>query len=152
APMIVLHKHGDVIFELGGGDGEPSARLLVASNILTMVSPVFRAMFTGGFAEGQDLSPSLPRVVPLPDDNKKAMELLCRILHFDTNAIPAELDMDSLVELTILCDKYDCATPFRFYGNVWVSALLPQACEKGFEELLSVTYGLDLPEPFMELT
>ncbi|KAF2491510.1 hypothetical protein BU16DRAFT_565211 [Lophium mytilinum] len=149
--MIVLHKHGDVIFELGKGD-EPPARLLVSSHVLTMVSPVFRAMFTGGFAESQGISSASPRIVSLPDDDRDAMELICRVLHFDTAAIPRKLNLFAVVDVVVLSDKYNCTAALRPYGMVWIAALMDEACDEGFERLLVVAYGLDLPESFFNLT
>jgi hypothetical protein len=55
ASGAVLASHGDVILELTK-DGTSAGTLLVSSHILSLASPVFRAMFSGNFTEGNDLS------------------------------------------------------------------------------------------------
>jgi hypothetical protein len=60
-----------------------------------MVSPVFRAMFSGAWVEGHGPFPASPKTIPVPHDDKAARELLCRALHFD-RSIPAKPDLDSI--------------------------------------------------------
>ncbi|KAF2491511.1 hypothetical protein BU16DRAFT_440318, partial [Lophium mytilinum] len=145
---IILDEHGDVVFELGRNDGGTVTHLRVSSKILTLASPVFKAMFTHGFAESQDLSSTAPRLIPLPDDNTRAMVLLSRILHHKVARIPKKLSLGALVDLAILSDKYDCSVPLNVYGTLWVAELMESACKGRYKELLFATYILDLPEAF----
>ncbi|KAK6376222.1 hypothetical protein LTS17_007473 [Exophiala oligosperma] len=56
----------------------------VSSKILILSSPVFKAMLTGPFREGQlILSNDDPPILDLPEDDPQAMELMFRILHHD---------------------------------------------------------------------
>ncbi|KAF2491816.1 hypothetical protein BU16DRAFT_443687, partial [Lophium mytilinum] len=146
----VMDKNGDVLLELGSED--LTAHLLVSSKVLSLASSVFNAMFTHGFSEGEGLTSKSPRLIPLPDDDPPAMTLLCHILHFRTSSIPMERDVAALAELAILCDKYDCAGPVKPWSLLWTSEWLPHAGSEGFEKLLFVTYGLDLPEAFAKVT
>ncbi|KAF2811827.1 uncharacterized protein BDZ99DRAFT_281263 [Mytilinidion resinicola] len=148
---IILDKDGDVIFLVGDGDVSVS-RIRVSSKVLILSSPVFEAMFTHGFAEGHNLSATSPRVIPLPDDGVLAMTLLCQIIHHKHQDVPKALGMNHLVELTILCGKYDCVLAVQPWGMIWTTELLPRAVEEGFEKLLFITYGLDLAENFFKLT
>jgi hypothetical protein len=109
-------------------------------------------MFTHGFSEGEGLSSSAPRLIPLPDENPPAMALLCHILHFRTGAIPMERDVAALAELAILCDKYDCAGSVKPWSLLWIAEWLPCVGQDGFEKLLFITYGLDLPDAFSKVT
>ncbi|KAF2811823.1 uncharacterized protein BDZ99DRAFT_414378, partial [Mytilinidion resinicola] len=147
--MLILDSRGDVILKLGA---EGECRLLVSSNALTLASPVFRAMFTGGFAESQDLSSASPREVPLPDDNEATTILFCRIIHHNHAKVPAVVDLELFAQLTVLCDKYQCAAAVRPWAMHWVTVLLPRIGEVGFEKLLLVTHGLDLPAQFTKVT
>lgn len=142
-------KNGDVLLEVGEGE---KLTLRVSSKILTTVSPVFRAMFSGGFAESQNLSSTSPRVVPLPEDDKDAMRLLSLILHFRYDEVPTELDCQSFVRLATVCDKYDCVLAVKPWALVWVNDLLPKAAEPGYEALLYIAYALNLPKLFNSVT
>ena len=147
----VIDKRGDVLLQLTK-DGQPTADLLFSSQVLSLASPVFEAMFNHGFAEGQDLSSASPRSVPLPDDDPTYMTILCNIFHMRTSDVPDTLDLDSLAGLAIICDKYDCLNGVRFHSRVWVAQLLPDPEVVGFEKLLFVAYVLDLPHEFYKVT
>jgi hypothetical protein len=148
----IIDKNGDVLLQLGGKDSGLALNLLVSSRTLSLASSVFRAMFNGHFAEGQDLSSASPRVVPLPDDDSRLMEILCNIFHLRMSEVPEDLNAISLADLAILCDKYDCREGVRFHAKVWISQLLLQLGDVGFEKLLFVTYMLDLPAEFYNVT
>lgn len=147
----IMDKNGDVLFELGKDDTTKS-HLLVSSKVLSLASLVFAAMFTHGFREGENLSSSSPRLIPLPDDDPAALTLLCKILHFRTAHIPTTMEVAALANLAILCDKYDCADCVRPWGMLWLPQWLPHAGDDGFGELLFITYALDLPDAFSEVT
>ncbi|OCL05089.1 hypothetical protein AOQ84DRAFT_345261, partial [Glonium stellatum] len=147
----VMDKNGDVLFELGK-DGNTKSRLLVSSKVLSLASPVFAAMFTHGFREGENLSASSPRLIPLLGDDPAALTLLCKILHFRTADIPMTLDVTALANLAILCDKYDCAGCVKPWSMLWLPEWVPHADEDGFERLLFITYVLDLPDAFSRVT
>ncbi|KAF2491509.1 hypothetical protein BU16DRAFT_565210 [Lophium mytilinum] len=144
---IALDNDGDVV--LSPGDG--NTRLLVSSKVLALASPVFRAMFTGGFAESQNLSSASPREVPLPDDNEDAMTLLCKILHFDYRA-PETVYLSDLVGFATVCHKYDCAASVKPWALIWLAPLLPLVGKGGYEVLLYVTLALNLAGAFRAVT
>lgn len=147
----IMDKNGDVLFELSKDDATKS-HLLVSSKVLSLASLVFAAMFTHGFCEGENLSSSSPRLIPLPDDDPAALTLLCKILHFRTVDIPTTLEVAALANLAILCDKYDCADCVRPWSMLWLPQWLPHAGDDGFGKLLFITYALDLPDAFSEVT
>ncbi|KAF2491508.1 hypothetical protein BU16DRAFT_565209 [Lophium mytilinum] len=148
--LVILESYGDVILNFADGR---SSRLLVSSNMLSRASPVFRAMFTGGFAESQGLSSSSPREVSLPEDDPYATVLLCRIVHLKHNEVPKTIDIELLIQLTWLCDKYQCALAVQPWAMYWVTELLSHAAERTLqvEKLLLIAYELDLAEPFYKV-
>jgi hypothetical protein len=141
---------GDVLFELGGS--ELKTFILVSSKVLTLTSPVFAAMFRNRFQEGTNLSSGCLHPIPLPDDDPAAFTLLCNILHHRSSEIPLAIDFDSLANLAILCDKYDCAGAVTCWSILWLQTWAQFAKEKGFERLLFISYGLDIPETFFQIT
>jgi hypothetical protein len=145
----IIAKNGDVILQVLK-DTETSVRLLVSSNVLSLASHVFEAMFDGRFAEGQDLSSASPKTIQLTDDNPECMTMLCRLIHLQNSDIPFDLELDALIDLAILCDKYDCADSVRPWSKIWVSHLLSDTEKNSCEKLITVSYLLDLPHEFMD--
>jgi hypothetical protein len=108
---IVIDKRGDVILQVG--TDSDAVHLLVASKVLSLASKVFEAIFNNGFAEGQNLSPTSPREVPLPEDNPVHMTTVCKLLHMQTSDVPERLAVADLADFALLCDKYDCTNGVR---------------------------------------
>lgn len=108
----VLDPNGDVILELHD-DFETVTSIKVSSSVLSIATPVFRALFSGQFKEAKDLQDSKKAGeilrLELPDDDPAGMLLLCRMLHCKgrsedfSKATPWQL-----MEASIVCDKYDC--------------------------------------------
>jgi hypothetical protein len=107
-------------------DVKSTRELLVSSKVLSVASPVFKAMLNGRFLEGIELSkaktsaePYLAQL-PLPEDDAEAMTLLCKLLHFDIDDIPERPNPQSLENLAFACDKYGCISPLRYSGGTWI--------------------------------
>lgn len=147
----VIDKRGDVILQVGEGK-ENAVSLLVSSHVLGLASSVFETMFEGRFAEGQNLSTTSPPTIQFPDDDPKYMTFFCKLVHMKTDDIPGTLEISALVEFAVLCDKYDCANGVRPWSRVWVSQHLPTPETHGFHQLLVVSYVLDLPHEFREVS
>ena len=74
-PPTVMDPEGDVILVLG------DVGLQVSSKVLSVASPVFKAMFGPHFAEGQGQASSMkPRRIKLHDDDVEAMKVLCKYI------------------------------------------------------------------------
>lgn len=149
--MVELAKRGDVILVLNK-DPEVATKLLVSSAFLSQASMVFENMFDGRFAEGQALSSTNPREVPLPDDDPVCMLMLCRIIHMHTSEVPRQLNLDALDNFATLSDKHRCIDVVRSFCRVWVMELLPQTNLEGYEKLLRISYALDLADEFYKVT
>jgi hypothetical protein len=149
AALTTIDKRGDVILLLGNDD-EMAVKLLVSSKVLSLASSVFEAMFNSGFAEGQDLSPTSPREVLLPDDDPKYMTYICKLVHMQTSDVPEKLDILSLADFALLCDKYHCADGVRPWSRLWISWFTPET--PVYAKLLTVAYLLDLPQEFRKVS
>ena len=86
---------------------------------------VFKVMLSRRFSEGSKLAAASAVVgttaveIPLPDDDPKAMSLLCLILHFRYDDIPAILALDEVLNVTILADKYACTKAIGPVVRIW---------------------------------
>jgi hypothetical protein len=147
----IIAKRGDVLLQ-PSKDGKPVGTLLVSSHVLSLASLVFEAMFNGKFLEGQERSAASPRKVALPDDNPEALILLCKITHLQLGDAPDQVSFDELADFAIVCDKYQCTTAVRSWSKVQIIQLLPKQNTPLYSKLIFITYVLDLPIEFGEVS
>lgn len=142
--IVDIDPDGDVIVKIGDDD------LRVASQVLCLASPVFKAMLRSGFKEGltAETSSQNPKHIALPDDDPTAFKTLCRVIHFRLDMVPDKLDVDSLQQLAGLCDKYRIIIPMLNCATLWVRKLASDGDMKTLVRLLVVAVLLDLPEAF----
>lgn len=98
-PISKIDPDGDVLLCVG-----EDTRLLVSSKVLSVASKPFKTMFSPRFMEGQALSTMNPPHVDFPDDDARAMEDLCRILHSWASCFPKS--PSHALELLCTADKY----------------------------------------------
>lgn len=114
----IYHKKGDVMII------SDSKEMLVSSQVLSMVSPVFDRMFEPGFLEGdRKRSKDNPLRLPLDDDSPEALSLLFHILHLSPRQRYTEPDFDLLLRLAQLADKYGCLDSIRDPIERWLYSL-----------------------------
>lgn len=141
---LSLFESGDVYLK----PGETSAKeFLVSSVILSNASSVFKAMFSGRFAEGQDLSTISPPKIVLKDDDPRALEILLRLLHFKISPGGRFMEIEESYEFAVLCNKYDCIQAMAAVTEMWLSSVLPMSATS-FENLchlffLAVTFKFE---------
>ena len=70
---IIINPDHDIVLRLNGYD------LLVSLKVLSLASPVFKAMFKPRFKEGvkHHLRLGEPLIIPLPEDNLETTTLFC---------------------------------------------------------------------------
>ena len=148
-PTNNIDPMGDIIFEVG----EQRERIRVSSKVLALVSPVFTAMLQSGFKEsvGAGITPATP-TIPLPEDDSQAFTLLARVIHHQLDHVPLELDIISLEKLACLCDKYGCTIAMVFCGTLWLERCTRVAQGVELNRLLLVSYLLDLPDLFSDIS
>jgi len=144
---IKIDPHGDVIMELG------KERLLVSAKVLSLVSPVFAAMFKPLFKEGKaHMISETPSTITLPEDDAKAFALFCNLVHHRSDKIPRKPDLACLEQLAFICDKYNCAATISHSVILWLQRHLELALPEDLNKLLFVAYILDLPESFSRIS
>ncbi|OAL36120.1 hypothetical protein AYO20_04534 [Fonsecaea nubica] len=124
-------------------------RIRVCSKLMTMCSPVFKAMLNGPFREGRlPLNAAEPPILKLPDDEPVAMVELCKILHhkWDTHVFPF-----CALATAVAADKYGCATITRSWFRhqfLWKMATGGAYSRLGLAQLVVISYVLDDVEAF----
>ncbi|KAH7125572.1 hypothetical protein B0J11DRAFT_434683 [Dendryphion nanum] len=148
----IIDSSGDVILILHREEDGPDLKLKVNSKILSLASPIFHHMFDGRFAEGQNLSAATPKEILLPSDKANLMQMLCLLVHFRCSRLPRTVDIETLADFAVLCDKYQCIEAAGWMSRGWVTSWLPHPKTANFEKLLFVTYVLGLPDEFNQVT
>ncbi|ORY13577.1 hypothetical protein BCR34DRAFT_561762 [Clohesyomyces aquaticus] len=102
---IILHNAADLTLVLG----KEKQEVEVAKSALRMVSSVWCAMFGSDWAEHKATS------IDLPEDDPHAMLIVLRIAHYQHKELPKKLTMEELVNLAVVCDKYDTVHLVRHF-------------------------------------
>jgi hypothetical protein len=151
--VVNFYPNADIILEVGRPDGK--THLLVASCCLALASPVFNKMLDSQFREGVDnrSTPGRPFLIPLPEDDADALTLLCNVIHHRMDDVARSPSLTCLKSLAIVCDKYDCASVFAAWGELWLRTHIESSTgAKNLNDLLFVAYVLDLPEAFERIS
>ncbi|KAF2005104.1 hypothetical protein P154DRAFT_611587 [Amniculicola lignicola CBS 123094] len=133
-PVIELHEHGDITLIIGPKE-QP---VLVSISVLRRASPVWRKMFGEPWIESRE------KEARFPEDNLDALLIVLRIAHLRFRDIPQKhgLEFRGLVQLAVVCDKYDTVEivcPF-FIANKWYAPWRQRSKDHGFEEWLMITW------------
>ena len=109
---------GDV--ELVAIHGDDSRTFCVSSHAMRRASPAWRAMLdpANGFKEA-----SLKEPVKLHDDDFEALFILLLASHLEFSDVPAKVDFNTLFEICVVVDKYDCIGVLSPWLPRWVSEL-----------------------------
>ena len=145
---------GDLVLKLGPVD-EPFL-IRVSSKVLSLASPVFAAMLSPRFAEGQALEDSKGRVdstttIALPEDDFSAMSLICCTLHFKEDAAQRPwFQPGILMGLAVICDKYNMSKALSPWSRIWMDTHKDGQFDK-FQKA-DISYGLAHHETFWKST
>lgn len=127
SPTIPIDPHGDVTLVVGANDEVKS--FLVSSKILSVASPVWRAMLStrNGFIEAGS------EEIIFPDDNPEALFIIFLACHMRFQEVPAEVKFQNLMNLCTVCDKYDCISLLQPWLSAWTTPWLEHVGDHGFE-------------------
>ncbi|KAF3920706.1 hypothetical protein ABW21_db0209764 [Orbilia brochopaga] len=126
-------------------NGHRMHRYLVSSQILRVVSPVWRRYLDPDtpfrkLTETQELDGRAHAVMALAgdDDDPETLLAVLSVLHFSADGVPAKVDFAQLRAFAVLCDKYDCVHVLRMWSRGWLNQWAPVALEPGYEDWLFV--------------
>lgn len=137
--VINLHDNGDVVTLI---IGKSKLSVTTSKTVLTILSPVFKAMLAGGFREaGATISK-----IPLPDDDPNALLLLLRIAHLKFKDLPNKLSFRELYRLAVVCDKYDAIGTVRPFWDKYGAPFLTHMQEQGYEEWLYIAWAFGIED------
>lgn len=127
---IYVDQDGD--FDLVVGLGTESRTFCVSSKVMCLASPVWRAMLSleHGF---QESSPGT-NVITLPEDDVLSIFIVLLASHVRFQEIPGSVTFKQLVNLCVVCDKYDCISVLQPWLSGWLALYKQDVMIPGWEE------------------
>lgn len=133
---IILDASGDLSLLVDEGENQVTFR--VSSKAMCLASPVWRVMLdpSGPFKEARPENDS----VLFPEDDAQALQILLYIAHLQFHSIPENLSFTQLLNLAIICDKYDTARLLFPWFHKWGTSFRDSALELGHECSLLIAW------------
>ena len=118
--------------------GEEWVTFQVSSKAMSLASPVWRRMLdpNGPFRESR----SDNNKITFPDDDSEALLILLLAAHLRFQDVPQEVWFQQLLNVCILCDKYDCITLVRPWISRWQAREIHLAGQYKYEEWMFVAW------------
>ncbi|KAM3413527.1 hypothetical protein BST61_g11516 [Cercospora zeina] len=147
---------GDVILVVG----TDKVKIRVSSALLANASPVFKAMFSVRFREGQQLrEASGPVDIALPDDESDSVHRLCQMAHLRHDGLLDNVQPGDLYSLAVHIDEYGCADSLKFQSAAlllsWLEASASDRKSVSQDDLwcaASASYLMDCAQSFKMAT
>ncbi len=128
---------------------------VVSSHALCLASPVWKKIIHPPFqklscAESHE-DGLRSKQIDLHEDNKEALLHLLNIAHLQFNKVPTQLPFKSILDIAVLCDKYDCVGLVKPWLPLWLVDEETQYKEPDHEEWLFVAWVFGREKTFIEL-
>lgn len=127
---VIFDPFGDLVLVVN--KSEKQRRFRVSTKVMSLASPVWRIMLdsSGPFKEAQRENGE----VALPEDDPDVLCVVMHIIHFRSRSIPDALDFDELMNLAVLCHKYDVAELVApWMESKWQKVFASYANRAGYE-------------------
>ena len=144
---IYLDSSGDLRL-LVKDSGDEWTTLIVSSSAMRLASPVWRAMLNpkSHFKEAEK------QEVEFPDDDLDALLIILRVAHLKFRDLPESVSFEGLVNLAVVCDKYDTVGLVRKWIPGWLAPWYKEICSPGYEEWLSIAWTFGKFATFQKVT
>ena len=138
---------GDMILVVG----EKQTQLRVHSLCMRTASTVFDAMFGPHFWEGRRSNGASPNEIPMPDDDAKAMFIICTVIHHRNDMLPDVLPPMELANVALAANKFNCVLTLKYAMNQWLYFKEPVTVSN-LGNLLIAAYACDNSDAFRRVT
>ncbi|KAK0619421.1 hypothetical protein B0T14DRAFT_432395, partial [Immersiella caudata] len=98
-----------------------SATFLVSSRHLILASPMFKAMLTGGWKEGDKSNGTAE--VGAEDWDTEALVIVMNVLHSHYRQVPKKVSLEMLAKIAIIVDYYQIHEALQIIASLWINAL-----------------------------
>ncbi|RPA78872.1 hypothetical protein BJ508DRAFT_328904 [Ascobolus immersus RN42] len=149
----VIAEDGDIILHVHPSTSPHHHPLQVSSVVLSLASPVFRAMLgrDSPYTEGPlSTRPDGTRAVTVHDDHYETLLMILRIFHLKGHLVSEEISFAQLYEVAVLVDKYDMLNGLRLWIGKWSAEWLKTREKSVFysPRWLFISWALRLEERF----
>lgn len=93
-----------------------------------------------------------PYRLTLEDDNPEALGVILLALHCQNTLVPKTVTFQNLVDLAIICDKYDCAAGVSLWVDIWKKDWTSSALKPGYEQWLFIAWTFGIQDVFTNLS
>ncbi|KUJ15816.1 uncharacterized protein LY89DRAFT_783085 [Mollisia scopiformis] len=134
---------------------EEHVHMQVSSKHMMLASPVFKAMLTNSFQEGNALREAGKVDIPLPDDDPVVFTIILDIIHNRGRRVPKVVPLKLLALLSAVVDKYQIQEPVAVFSDSWIKEATEEMSAKRPDELmmwLSIAWVFRHDEKFEEVT
>jgi len=99
-----------------------SVTFLLSSRHLILASPVFKAMLTGGWKEGDKDNGPVRRGCA-EDWDTEALVTVMNVLHSYYRQVPKKVSLEMLAKIAVIVDYYKIHEAFQVIASLWINAL-----------------------------
>ncbi|KAL4905062.1 hypothetical protein BDW74DRAFT_178072 [Aspergillus multicolor] len=121
-------------------DSNPNStthRIQVSAKHLTLASPYFKNVLTGGWKESRTFPEKGFAEITADGWNLDAFLILLRAIHSQNHLIPERLDLETLAQVALIADYYDCKDVIYVWGRtVWLKAIQRDSLDMYSRELV----------------
>ena len=140
---LITHFDPDGDLKILAGTEKDREIFIVSSKAMSLACKPWKAMVgpDSKFIEGTS---SADAAVPLPDDDIIALKILLNVAHLRFSLVPDFLSFEDLLQVAIICDKYDAAELVQPWLQGWLmdAQTLSQFVNHEGWLFISWTFGL----------
>ncbi|KAF2843827.1 hypothetical protein M501DRAFT_909516, partial [Patellaria atrata CBS 101060] len=85
------------------------------------------------------------------EDDPDTFVILLHLAHLNINCLPATLDFQHLLQLSVICDKYDTVHLVRPYESKWVDPSKKNLKAPGYEGWMFIAWVFGYQDSFKSL-
>lgn len=115
------------------------------SSSLCQASPVWNKMLSPPFQqltrkEGVDDYGMREKRINLQGDSGEALLILLRVAHCQFSLLPSEIEFETILEMAVLCDRYDCVELVKPWLDSWLVNEQSECYKPGQEGWLFIAW------------
>ncbi|KAF3286959.1 hypothetical protein TWF970_008789 [Orbilia oligospora] len=119
---------------------------LVSSHALSIASKVWKLIIHPRGTRELDIENLVPygavKIMKLEDDDALALDVIFKIIHLQTDEIPAEISFGLLKKIAIVSDKYECGKVFNPWPKLWMKTYERRATSPLYEDWIFIAKAL----------
>jgi len=148
------------LFDFGDGDIDVALnyeceliKFRASSHALCFASPVWKKFIYPPFPKVTDEGNqnSSDTQIDFTEDNGKALLVLLNIAHLKFNKVPSELPFETLLQVAMLCDQYDCVSLVGPWLKRWMKDEVWESEQPGQEAWLFIAWAFGRKKVFETL-